>query len=187
MAREDLDGLSVLVSNWQQNNGFMRFLKETPMAPTQNLSILQKEFDTPQSIFKSIKIDGIQDVVWFLLFHCFDATNNEIELWFRIDPLLQHKGICTQAVKESIAEVLSQNDIEHIVWWHSAWNRGSFGVFRKSGFQIVDFVTDQTFLPNIEKTTDDFKWQISKGDTQIHPDKKNRIQAWLKKHDLNLF
>jgi len=41
----------------------------------------------------------------------------------------------------------------------------------------VDFVTDQTFLPNIGKTTDDFKWQISKGDTQIHTDKKNRIQA----------
>jgi hypothetical protein len=63
MAREELDGLSVLVSNWQQNNGFMRFLKETPMTPTQNLAILQKEFDIPQSVFKSIKIEGIQDIV----------------------------------------------------------------------------------------------------------------------------
>jgi hypothetical protein len=63
MAREDLDGLSRLVSNRQKNKEFMRFLKETSMTPTQNLAILQKEFDTPQSVFKSIKIEGIQDVV----------------------------------------------------------------------------------------------------------------------------
>jgi hypothetical protein len=63
MAREDLDELSILVSNWQKNNGFMRFLKETPMTSTQNLTILQKEFDTPQSIFKSIKLEGIKDIV----------------------------------------------------------------------------------------------------------------------------
>jgi RimJ/RimL family protein N-acetyltransferase len=187
MAREELDGLSVLVSNWQQNNGFMRFLKETPMTPTQNLAILQKEFDIPQSVFKSIKIEGIQDIVWFLLFHCFDAPKKEIELWFRIDPSLQQRGICTQAVKQSIAEVLSQDDIDHVVWWHSAWNRWSFWVFRKSGFQIVDFIPDQTFLPNIGKITDDFKRQISKGELQIHPDKKDRIQAWLEQHDLNVF
>ena len=63
MAREELDDLSRLVSHRQENAGFMRFLKETSMTPTQNLVILQKEFDTPQSVFKSIKLDGIQDIV----------------------------------------------------------------------------------------------------------------------------
>jgi hypothetical protein len=121
------------------------------------------------------------------LFHCFDLPKREIELWFRIDPSLQHRGICSQAVKQSIAEVLSQDDIDHIVWWHSAWNTWSFGVFRKSWFKIVDFVPDQTFLPNIGKITDDFKRQISKKAIQTHIDNEDRIQAWLQQHDLNVF
>lgn len=63
MVREELDELSILVSHRQENKEFMRFLKETPMTSTQNLAILQKEFDTPQSIFKSIKLEGIKDIV----------------------------------------------------------------------------------------------------------------------------
>lgn len=186
ITKEDLNDLSTIVSQWQKTQWFMRFLKESPMTPKQNLEIFKKEFDTPNCRFKSIKIDWVKDQVWFLLFHCFNASKNEIELGFRIDPWLQHKWICTQAVRQSIWEILSTPDISNIVWWHSAWNRGSFWVFKKSWFQIIDFIPDQTFLPNIWKTTDDFQWQISIDNTPIELDKKPHIQSWLKKHNLIL-
>ena len=63
MARKDLNHISRLVSCWQENEGFMRFLKEMPMTPAQNLAILQKEFDMPKSVFKTITIDTAKDVI----------------------------------------------------------------------------------------------------------------------------
>lgn len=186
ITKEDLNDLSTIVSQWQKNQWFMRFLKESPMTPKQNLEIFKKEFDTPHCMIKWIKLDWIKEVVWFLLFHCFNASKNELELGFRIDPLLQQKWICTQTTKDSIVEVLSQDIVSSIVWRHSAFNKWSFGVFRKSWFQIADFIPDQTFLPNLWKITDDFKWQISNKDTSIDLNKEEKIKSWLKKHNLIL-
>lgn len=192
--QDELHDLSVLVANRQKNAEFMRFLKEQPMTAKQNLEIFQKEFDAPHTLFRGIHVEWIQDMVWFLLFHCFNAPKNEIEIGFRVDPLLQKKWICTQAVQESIAEVLAGWTIDTIVGWHSARNRGSFGVFRKSWFELADFVANQTFLPNIGKITDDFKRQISKeshsighadaNSIPIHQEYTQRIHEWLQKHDM---
>lgn len=160
VTEDNLSELAHNISRRQTNHQFMRFLKETPMTVKQNVAILEKELSTPHCVCKWIRINGIQDIVWLILFHCFNADKKELEIGFRIDPLLQQKWICTQAVKASIAHVFSQNKIENIVGRHSAWNAGSFGVFRKSWFELADFVTNQTFLPNIGKLTDDFKWRI---------------------------
>lgn len=192
IAKEDLKNLATLVAQRQKTPDFMRFLKEMPMTPKQNLKIFQKESDSPHCMFKWIQIEGITNAVWFLLFHCFNDTTKEIELGFRVDPLLQKKWICTQAVRESIEEILSQTDIESIVWRHSARNTWSFGVFKKSWFQIADFVPQQTFLPNIWATTDDFKRRISRESLlspnlpQINQEKLPEIQTWLSQHKIHL-
>lgn len=57
ITKENLRELSYIVSNRQKDKKFMRFLKETPMTPKQNLEIFQKEFDTTNCKFKSIKVD----------------------------------------------------------------------------------------------------------------------------------
>ena len=195
LRQEDLHDVASLVAKRQKTPDFMRFLKEQPMTAQQNLEIFKNEYDSPHTMFKGIHVEWIQDMVWFLLFHCFNASRNELELGFRIDPLLQKKWICTQAVKISIQEVFSQGFVDGIIGRHSAWNKGSFGVFRKSWFRIADFVPEQTFLPNIGKVTDDFKRHIPRGflnnneadDTNIpiHKDKIHQIHAWLQKHDIH--
>jgi hypothetical protein len=51
ITKEDLPDLSGIVSKRQENQQFMKFLKETPMTPQQNLEIFKKEFDTPNCMF----------------------------------------------------------------------------------------------------------------------------------------
>jgi len=195
LRQEDLGDVASLVAKRQKNPDFMRFLKEQPMTAQQNLELFKKECDSPHTMFKWIHVEWIQDMVGFLLFHCFNPAKNELELGFRIDPLVQKKWICTQAVKASIQEVFSQGFIDGIVGRHSARNKGSFWVFRKSWFQIAEFVPNQTFLPNMGKVTDDFKRHRTRGclknnDTDttsihIHKDKIRQIHTWLQKHDLH--
>ena len=181
----DLLDLSKILSHRQSNPQFMKFLKEQPMTVEQNRLVLQRELESPHCLCKGIHLQGVQDIVWFLLFHCFNPVSKELELGFRVDPLLQKKWICTQAVRQNIVHALAPQEVGHIVGRHSAWNKGSFGVFRKSGFQIVDFVPQQTFLPNLGKTTDDFKRQISKtGHKEVYTEKVQQIQKGLEKHKI---
>jgi RimJ/RimL family protein N-acetyltransferase len=192
LRREDLGMLAQKVSSWQQDPKFMRFLKEKPMSIQQNWTLFQKEMDTPHCVFIWIHLEWVADLVWFLLFHNFDSRDNSLELGFRIDPDDQSRGVCTQAVKKSLKDILSHDGVDRIVWWHSAFNAGSFAVFKKSGFQLEKFVPQQTFLPNLAKITDDFKWMItqslldSPNSLLLCPKEQQEILAWLAAHHLSL-
>lgn len=161
LQRGDLKELAQQVAHWQKNPLFMRFLKEQPMTAQQNLDIFYKDFDTEHCTFSGIQLHTAQDLVGFLLFHNFDERDRSLELWFRVDPENQARGVCTQAVKLYIPEILQNSAITDIVWWHSALNQWSFKVFQRSWFQLEQFVPRQTFLPNIKHLTDDFKWKIN--------------------------
>ena len=87
----DLQDLSKLLSHRQSNPQFMKFLKEHPMTPEQNHAILQRELDSPHCLCKGIHLQGVQEIIGFLLFHCFNPTTQELELGFRVDPSLQKK------------------------------------------------------------------------------------------------
>lgn len=180
------------VTLWQKNPKFMRFLKEKPMSIQENWRILEKEMETENCILQGIQLEGIPDLIGFLLFHNFDKKDNCLEVWFRIDPEDQSKGICTQAVKMALHDILDRKDIETIIGWHSARNTGSFNVFKKSWFQIENFVPKQTFLPNINKVTDDFKRRINKTLAEMtdiintNPIQAEIIRDGIKKHHLIL-
>lgn len=198
--RDDLKHLADLVAQWQQNPKFMRFLKETPMTRQENWRIFLREINTEKTKFFGIHLDWVADLVWFLLFHNFDKEKWTLELGFRVDPQNQSKWVCTQAVKQSLHDVLQMQWVQEIVWWHSAWNKWSFNVFKNSGFQLEKFVENQTFLPNMSNIetfmpeilvfTDDFKWRINqvllKTPEPISLENKELITKWLETHNLSL-
>lgn len=188
--RDDLKNLAELVTQRQQNPKFMRFLKEAPMTRQENWRIFLREIDTEKTKFLGIKLDWITDLVWFLLFHNFKEKEWTLELGFRIDPQNQSRWVCTQAVKQSLNKILNIEAIEEIVWWHSAWNKWSFNVFKNSWFQLEKFVANQTFLPNIWEITDDFKRRINQilleSPKALKLENKESIIKWLEKHNLFL-
>jgi len=61
--------------------------------------------------------------------------------------------------------LLSKDVIKKIVSFHSAWNKASFIINKRSGFKLVDFLPKQTFLPNIGEKTDDFSRELTKEQT----------------------
>ena len=123
ISREELKDLAEKVTQWQQHAKFMHFLKEKPMNIQQNREIFQKEIDTQHCIFQGIQLEGVSDLVGFLLFHNFDPKDNSVELGFRVDPNNQSKGVCTHAVQASLHKILERKEIDQIVGWHSAFNK----------------------------------------------------------------
>ena len=178
VAKEELLELAEEVSERQKHPKFMRFLKERPMSIKENWQLFLKEKEAKKTFLLKINIDGIKETVGFLLFHNFNPENGSIELGFRVDPKNQSKWICTQAVKQALTHILQKEDINEVVGWHSAFNMGSFNVFKHAGFEIEDFVKKQTFLQNINKITDDFKRKTNKdifNTTQTKTDKNEKI------------
>ncbi len=172
----------------------MQFIKEKPMNTKKNLHHLKQELDTEHALIRTIHTTDIQEAIGFLLLHCFDKEDKSLELGFRINPDLQRKWACSQAVKQAIHETREQGaEIQKIIGRHSAWNKWSFWVFKKNGFSLEDFVPSQTHLPNIGKTTDDFKRAINKNLFEsihnnwiieiINPTKKELILLGLQKYN----
>ena len=192
LTQDRLADMSTKLSDWQKNTQFMKFLKDTPMSPQENIQDLQTKLTEENSVFKLIIEHTKQEIIWFVLFDHFNSDDMSLESYTRVDPNRNNLWIGTQCRKKMIHELLSWTDIQKIISWHSAWNQWSFIINKKSGFRLTDFAPNQTFLPNIGKITDDFKREI---DTQqIHTlpgeivdmDKKNRdaIMQWIQKHNL---
>lgn len=164
-APEEVTDLAASLHTRQKTPDFMRFLKEDPMSIAQNLARLLEEWATPHCQVFWIKCSDLKKHIWMLIFHNFNEHERSLELWFRIDPTYQLRGFCTGAVQESLASILDENVwISKVIWRHSARNKWSFHVFRKSGFHLAWFVPQQTYLPNIQQTTDDFMWCIGRND-----------------------
>lgn len=190
---QQIDAIAQHVTQRQKTPDFMRFLKEKPMSISENTEVLQKECTGEKNTLFSVTMDGEEKIVWILLFHNFSSEQKSVELGFRMDPELQRKWICTQAVQQAIQEVFADADVECIEGRHSALNKWSFFVFHKAGFSIEKFVPEQTFLQNIEIQTDDFQ-RIMKRNTQeeelidtLHHKKipiraDDTIKKWLQKH-----
>ncbi len=154
--KEDMDLLASQVSQRQSHEEFMNFLKEPHMTKKENLAIFNTKIDWG-SVFKGVKLEWIEKLVGFFLFHNFDPLKKEIESSSRIDPNFQSKGIGSQARAVAVSEIVKMDTIDSIVSWHSALNRKSFGLNKNSWFKLSDFVPQQTFLPNLNVWTDDFK------------------------------
>ena len=192
LTQDTIADMSVKLSDWQKNPQFMRFLKDTPMSPQENIQDLQNKITEEHSVFKLIIEHTKQEIVWFVLFDHFNRDDMSLESYTRVDPNWNNLWIGTQCRKKMIHELLSWTDIQKIVSWHSAWNQWSFIINKRAWFRLVDFVPNNTVLPNIGKITDDFKWEITS--QQLHTvsqnildiEQKNRdiIMQWIHKHNL---
>ena len=192
LTQDTIADMSAKLSDWQKNPQFMRFLKDTPMSLQENIKILNAKLSEKYSVFKLIIEQTKQEIVWFVLFDHFNRDDRSLESYTRVDPNRNNLWIGTQCRKKMIHELLSWRDIQKIVSWHSAWNQWSFVINKRAWFRLVDFVPNNTVLPNIGKITDDFKWEIDS--QQIHTmsrdildiDQKNRdiIMQWIHKHNL---
>jgi hypothetical protein len=156
----------------------------------ENFSFLKHKMLWEKSRWDIIEISW--KICWILLLHSFDRDEKSFEESVRISPEFQWMWFWTTLKKLVLDEVLSNNtSVEKIISRHSAFNKWTFFTNKNCWWNIVDFVANQTFLPNIWKTTDDFKWEICK--VFDWKDRKNdeifsslnpeNIKDWLKKHN----
>lgn len=188
--KNNLDNLSKKLSEWQTNENFMRFLKDTPMSPKENFDILESKISDNKNISKLIIQESPKEIVGFVLFDEFDSFQNSLESYTRIDPNLAKMWLWSKFRKMIIDNLLLSDSISKIISWHSARNKASLCINRNAWFKLIDFVEEKTFLPNINKITDDFKWEIEKEDI-LDPHKNNIIKTnhdkiiqWLIQHEL---
>ena len=192
VSSKDLHTVAKSLSGWQQTPNFNNFLRETPMTPKENSQFLRQKLATDTSF---IKIARIADrVIGILILHSFDEKNASLEESIRIAPEFSRRGIGTHLKREVFREALKTSGIERIISWHSAWNRGTFTTNRHCDGKILQFVENQTHLPNIGKITDDFQWEITSipeenvdSETpRIAEENADIIIAGLKKHKIIL-
>ena len=184
--------LSQELSNWQEKNQFMDFVKDIPVSPEDNLKILRETMSDWHNIQKIIIEETRRQIVWFLVLDAFDEEQNSLESYMRVNPDFKGMWIWTIWRKWILEALLSKDVIKKIVSFHSAWNKASFIINKRSGFKLVDFLPKQTFLPNIGEKTDDFSRELTKEQTfkpkgelvNICEDNKEKIFEWLIKHDL---
>lgn len=182
--------LSETLSEWQTNEQFLRFIKEKPMSPQENMQVIRRILAEEKAIYKLILEDTQQKIVWCILFDTFETAENSLESYTRIDPNFSKKWFGTQCRRKIISDILLWGDIEKIISRHSARNTASLLINKRAWFRLIDFVPGQTFLPNINKMTDDFKREITKEDiingtsSEIIKMNADRVNEWLKKHNL---
>lgn len=188
--KSNLDKLSQKLSEWQTDEKFMRFLKDTPISPKENFDILESKISDNKNINKLIIQESQKEIVGFVLFDEFDIFQNSLESYTRIDPNIAKIWLWSQCRKMIIENLLLSDYVSKIISWHSARNKASLCINRNAWFKLIDFVEEKTFLPNINKLTDDFKWEIEKEDI-LNPHKNNIIKAnhdrvikWLIQHEL---
>lgn len=192
LTQESIPSLAHRLSDRQKNPQFMRFLKDIPMSPSENREAIQKALAEKKSVYKVIVDDVQQKIIWCILFDSFDAGEDSLESYTRIDPAFGKLWLGTQCRRKMIAEVLLWDHVQKIISWHSAWNTWSFVINKRAWFRLMDFVPDKTFLPNIGKRTDDFKREITKEDilrkewerSDMIKANHDTIMQWLIKHDM---
>ena len=170
----------------------MKFLKDVPMSPRQNQTIIEASLAEEQSIYKVIIDQARQEIIWSVLFDQFNGEDKSLESYTRVDPTCKWGWIGSQCRKAIIAELLSSTDIQKIISRHSARNQWSFIINKRAWFRLIDFVPNKTYLPNIGKITDDFKREISKGQKiqspgeMIDREEKNnqRIMQGIQKYEI---
>ncbi len=187
---DNIDKLSKKLSEWQTNESFMRFLKDTPMSPRENFDILKNKLSDSRNVNKLILQKSPKEIMGFILFDEFDSSQNSLESYTRIDPNMTKIWLGSQCRKMIIDTLLLSDSISKIISWHSARNKWSLCINRNAWFKLVDFVKEKTFLPNIHKFTDDFKWEIEKEDI-LNPHKHGKIKSnhdkviqWLIQYEL---
>lgn len=185
-----IPALSEALSEWQTNEQFLRFIKEKPMSPQENIQVITKTLAEEKSIYKLILEDTQQKIIWCILFDTFDVAENSLESYTRIDPNFSKKWFGTQCRRKIISDILLWGGVEKIISRHSARNTASLIINKRAWFRLIDFVPGQTFLPNTNKMTDDFKREITKEDiingtsSEIIKMNADRVNEWLKKHNL---
>lgn len=192
LTQDKVEELSIRLSNRQKDEQFMRFLKDVPMSPRQNKTIIEATLAEEQSIYKVIIDQARQKIIGSVLFDQFNNEDRSLESYTRVDPACKGWWIGSQCRKAIIAELLSSTDIQKIISRHSARNQWSFIINKRAWFRLINFVPNKTYLPNIGKTTDDFKREISKGQKiqspgeMIDREEKNiqRIMQGIQKHEL---
>lgn len=190
LSKSNLDTLSKKLSEWQKNENFMRFLKETPMSPSENFAILENKLSDHKNVSKLILQEYQREIVGFVLFDEFDSTQNSLESYTRIDPNLAKIWLGSLCRKMIIENLLLSDAVSKIISWHSARNTWSLCINRNAWFKLIDFEKEKTFLPNIHKFTDDFKWEIEKEDildsnkNTIIKTNYNKVIQWLIQHEL---
>lgn len=189
LSHNKIKHVASLLTEWQKDSNFNRFLKEVPTNTQWNSNFLTKKMSWELVVAKVAKFSW--EIVGIILLHSFDKKNKSLEGTLRISPDFQRKWFWTDLNKFVINDTLNNNEVDKIVSWHSAWNKWSFFVNKNCWWKIVDFVENQTFLPNIWKVTDDFKWEITKIIDWKNKDEdiknivigeKDNIIFWLKKH-----
>jgi len=184
--------LSQELSNWQEKNQFMDFVKDIPVSPEDNLKILRETMSDWHNIQKIIIEETRKQIVWFLVLDAFNEEQNSLESYMRVNPDFKGMWIWTHWRKWILEALLSKYVIKKIISFHSARNKASFIINKRSGFKLVDFLPKQTFLPNIGEKTDDFGRELTKEQilkpkgelVDICEDNKEKIFEWLIKHDL---
>lgn len=187
---DNIDKLSKKLSEWQTNERFMRFLKDTPMSPSENFDILQNKLSDTKNVNKILLDENLKQIIGYILFDQFDWSQDALESYTRIDPQFSKLWLGSQCRKMIIDNLLLSDSINKIISWHSARNTSSLCINRNAWFKLIDFVKGNTFLPNINKLTDDFKWEIEKEDI-VSPHKNDRIKSnhekviqWLIQYEL---
>ena len=192
LTQDKVEELSNKLSNRQKDQQFMKFLKDTPMSPQENQNIIETKLTEEGSIHKVIIDQTSQEIIGSVLFDQFHSDDMSLESYTRVDPSYKGGWIGSQCRKAIIAEILSSTDIQKIISRHSARNQWSFIINKRAWFRLLDFIPHQSYLPNIGKTTDDFKREIHKGQ-RIQPygeivamEQKNiqRIMEWIRKHNV---
>jgi len=192
LTQDKAEELSIRLSNRQKDKQFMKFLKDTPMSPTENQKVIETTLNNKNNIQKVIIEQAKQEIIGFILFDQFNDEEQSLESYTRVDPSCKGCGIGSQCRKKIIAEVLSTTAIQKIVSRHSAWNQASFIINKRAWFRLVDFIPNKTYLPNIGKTTDDFKREIHQAQKiqcywePLNMEQKNiqHIMQWIQKHNL---
>lgn len=110
----------------------MKFLKDTPMSPTENQKVIETTLNNKNNIQKVIIEQAKQEIIGFILFDQFNDEEQSLESYTRVDPSCKGCGIGSQCRKKIIAEVLSTTAIQKIVSRHSAWNQASFIINKRA-------------------------------------------------------
>lgn len=171
LKEDNIAHLSTELSDRQRDSQFMKFLKDTPATPEENFLHIQNKLQEERSIYKIIVEQTKKDIVGFILFDNFTKEDESLESYTRVNPRFNGLWIGSQCRRAIIKDLLSAGDIKKIISWHSAWNTWSFIINKRAWFKLVDFVPLNTYLPNIGKTTDDFKRDIQRDDV-INPSRE---------------
>jgi hypothetical protein len=63
LTQDTLTDMAAKLSDWQKNPQFMRFLKDTPLSPQENIKMLNAKLSEEHSVFKLIIEQTKQEIV----------------------------------------------------------------------------------------------------------------------------